>query len=385
MSNNQVRGDMNRVTETAIFVSIVFLPIFLPVSIIALLISVGCILKEKGCLLFFIKNKFLVIAILATIFSVLLSTLFAVDRARSSLALFGFLLYPLLLFTISNLEKEKVIKALIIGGLVISIYAVFQWIFDFYPKTHFEIFGKIPVSISGTAIGLQKTNAIPRFLVMVFPLSIALFYSLKDFSWRFSIAALLMFGILALIPTKPLGGMITFILLIFLALFLKNWKFGLAFFVVLLIPLLIRPDIPMKLIEGLTSYTRLKVSVDTWTKFVIPMVKKNPITGCGIGCYTHASRIFGGDFRYMHNHPHSLYFYSLAETGIIGFLSFFYLIFTSLYFSFKRREKDILLLGASFAIMGVLIEGLITSFTEYLPIGMVFWLVLGIVVSDFKK
>ncbi|MEA1912250.1 MAG: hypothetical protein U9N06_00225 [candidate division WOR-3 bacterium] len=317
---------------------------------------------------------------------VILSVIFSIDKNRSSLAFIFFLLYPLSLFLATHLDKVKVVKALIIGGLVVSLFAVIQWGFGFYPHIKFEILGKIPVSISGTVVGLQKTNSLVRFLIMVFPLAIALFGSLKDFFWKFLVVSLLSLGILAMVPTKPLGGMITFILLLFMALFLKDWKIGLAFFVVILIPLLIKPDIPMELIERFTSYSNVKTRVDTWMRFAIPTVmKKAPLTGFGVGAYPVASRIFEGNFRYMHNHPHSFYIYSLSEIGILGFLSFFSLIFSSLILSFKMGKKDFLLLGAFFSIVGVLIEGLITSFLEYLPIGMVFWLILGLVASNFKE
>jgi O-antigen ligase len=87
----------------------------------------------------------------------------------------------------------------------------------------------------------------------------------------------------------------------------------------------------------------------------------------------------------MNNHPHSLYFYIFAETGIIGFISIFSLIFTTLFLSFKNRKKNYLYTGIFFAILGLLLEGLITSYLEYIPIGMVTFSILGLAIPQTKN
>jgi O-antigen ligase len=138
--------------------------------------------------------------------------------------------------------------------------------------------------------------------------------------------------------------------------------------------------------ESLTGYSSITIRIETWIKFVLPTVlKKNPLTGFGVGCYTEASRTFASNMSVMRNHPHSVYFYILAETGILGFISIFSLIFTTLFLSFKKREKNYFYIGIFFAILGFLLEGLITSYLEYIPIGMVTFSILGLAIPPNKN
>jgi O-antigen ligase len=138
--------------------------------------------------------------------------------------------------------------------------------------------------------------------------------------------------------------------------------------------------------EGLTSYSNIKIRIDTWLKFILPRLwGGNFLTGFGIGCYRQAATTFAKNMTVMKNHPHSLYFYVLAETGIIGFISIFSLIFTSLFLSFKKRKKNCLYTGIFFGVLGFLLEGLITSYLEYIPIGMITFAVLGLAIEKNKN
>lgn len=372
---------MNKIAEKSGLLSIILMPLSLPLALTAFTFSYVIFLKEKKVALFIIKNKLLSVIILSVIFSVFISAVFSINKSSSALAFFVFILYFLVLFLVKELNKEKVIKALIVGSLLAGLFAVSQTIFNFSPNIYFKIFGKIPVSISGVAIGLQKTNSLPRLFVMIFPLAIVFLKHEKTIYWKILSGFFLLIGLLALIPTKPFGAILTFLTLFSVFLFLKDWRLGFGFFLFILIPVFLKPDILGKAIEYFTSYSSTRIRINTWIDFVFPTVlKKNFFTGFGIGCYTEASKTFASNMRVMRNHPHSVYFYVLAETGILGFISIFSLIFTTLFLSFKKREKNYFYIGIFFAILGFLLEGLITSYLEYIPIGMVTFSILGLAI-----
>lgn len=376
---------MNKIAEKSGLLSIILMPLSLPLALTAFFFSFVLFLKEKKGAVFVIKNKMLFTIILSVIFSVFLSALFSINKSSSFLAFFVFVLYLFVLFLIKELDKEKVIKALIVGSVLTSLFAVTQIIFNYIPNIYFRFFGKIPVSISGMAIGLQKTNSLPRFFVMAFPLAIVLLKHEKEIHWKLLSGFFLLIGTIVLIPTKPFGATLTFLILFSIFLFLKDWKLGIGLSLLILITVFLKPDILGEVMEALTGYSSIKIRIDTWFKFVLPKtLEENFFTGFGVGCYTEAAKTFAINMNVMKNHPHSVYFYILAETGILGFISFFSLIFTTLFFTFKNRENNYLYTGIFFAILGFLLEGLITSYLEYIPIGMVTFAVLGLAIPKEK-
>jgi O-antigen ligase len=233
------------------------------------------------------------------------------------------------------------------------------------------------------AIGLQKTNSLPRLLVMVFPISIALLHQEKQTQWKLLSIFFLITATIVLVPTKPFGAVLTFLILFLIFLFLKNWKLGLGACLFIFILVFFNSFILGEVMEGLTGYASIKIRIYTWLNFVLPKIlEKNFFTGFGIGCYSQAAKTFAiNNMDVMKNHPHSLYFYILAETGIIGFISIFSWILKTLFISFKQREKNYFYMGVLFAILGFLLEGLISSYLEYIPIGMITFSVLGLAIE----
>jgi O-antigen ligase len=376
---------LNKIAERSGLLSILLIPISLPLAITALLFSLVLFIKEKRCSFFILNNKLLSIVILIVIFSVFLSAVFSINKSKSALSFFVFIFYFSLLFLVKELNKEKVIKALIVGSLIVCLFAVSQIVLNFIPNIKLEILGKIPLSIGGMAIGFQKNNSLPRLFVMVFPISIAFLKNEKDTYWRPLSICFLIIATIASIPTKPLGAILVFLILFLIFLFLKDWRLGLGFVLLLLIPIFIKPAILGEFMESSTSYSNIAIRINTWVNFVLPTVlEKNFFTGFGIGCYSQAAKTFTTNINVMKNHPHSLYFYIFAETGILGFISIFSLIFTTLFLSFKNREENYLYAGIFFAILGFLLEGLITSYLEYIPIGMVAFSVLGLAIQKNK-
>jgi O-antigen ligase len=377
---------LNKIAERSGLLSILLIPISLPLAVITLFSSFVLFLKEKRRSFFMLNSKMLSIIILSVIFSVFLSAVFSINKSKSALSFFVFILYFLVLFLVKELNKEKVIKALILGSLSASLFAVSQIIFNFIPNIKLDFLGKIPLSIGGMAIGFQKNNSLPRLFVMVFPLSIVFLKHEKNTYWRYLSVCFLIIATIALIPTKPFGAILAFLILFLIFLFLKDWRFGLGFMLLILTPVFIKPDILGEFMESVTGYSSIAARINTWINFVLPVVlEKNFFTGFGIGCYTQAAKTFTTNISVMKNHPHSLYFYILAETGILGFISIFSLIFTTLFISFKNREKNYLYIGIFFAILGFLLEGLITSYLEYIPIGMVAFSVLGLAIQKNKN
>lgn len=382
--NEKDKSRIEKTIEISVLTSIIFIPIFISISVLSAVIALIFLLLHRGMSTFRINNRPFKLALSAVIIAVLLSSILAQNKSISLISYAGFLLYPLIFFLSINLERKKILKFLFIGGIITLLFSLIQWLTGYFPSVKFHLFGKIPVSISGLSLGMQKekANALARFLVLTLPISISFIISNKNIKNRITGILFAIMGIVLLFPLKSLGAIISLSILVIFSLLIYKRKFGLILILLISVLILLYPDLPVKIFTKCTSYSGVKVKINTWNEVSRKVIERNPVTGYGIGCYNEIVKDIKREKNLLKNHPHNFYIYLFSESGGLGFISMISLIILSLYLSFKRGRKDILSTGASFGILGLLLHGFVSSFLEYIPVGMILWINMGIIINE---
>lgn len=367
-----------KIIEYCILAFIFFLPVFIPIGLIGFLIAtIYLIFKKKGDFLKIEPTLFL-FALYGLAFCVALSVIFSTDKLRSLGGFIPFLSYPLAsILMIHAVWKEKVLRALILAGLVVVLFAIFQRVIGFRINLKFDILST-SASISGLTITLNRLNRVARYLVLSIPLGVGVFLKEKIFIWRLLAFIFVIAGIICMFITRSFAGIGTILILLILFVAIKNWKVGLLLIVAICAFVLIKPAIIERFACKYTSHHSWSIRVQTWRGIVMPMFKDYPLTGCGILNYTPVSSRYGGE-GFLHAHAHSLYFHHLAETGILGIASLLFVIVVFLRSCIIPIKKaSPVVLACAFSIIGVMIAGITESVFEFLPIGIFFWVVMGI-------
>ncbi|MEN2998639.1 MAG: O-antigen ligase family protein [Brevinematia bacterium] len=136
----------------------------------------------------------------------------------------------------------------------------------------------------------------------------------------------------------------------------------------------------IKLIFEWKDYTSLFNRLDAYG-LGLNLFQTNPIVGIGlINFKEHVAPYFG-------NYIHNLYLSILVETGILGLTAFTSLLAVSLHKAIKNlvAKFEITKLGYMVSIFSFLTHGLIDNTLYVVPLGLLFWLFLGISIQSLPK
>ncbi len=89
-------------------------------------------------------------------------------------------------------------------------------------------------------------------------------------------------------------------------------------------------------ISDTSTLARLSFWSAAWDLF-----KRRPLMGYGLYCYSYVYSDYQFSFLFYSKDPHNYYLQLLAETGILGFLSFVLLLGSTLYFLFRKLNRDL--------------------------------------------
>jgi len=116
------------------------------------------------------------------------------------------------------------------------------------------------------------------------------------------------------------------------------------------------------------------------------MIKDDPLFGKGIGTFNVYYPLYMDkrvayqkgevEMEYRVEHPHNEHLEILSDVGIIGYALFMLIVFLALYALLKRG--DIISLGISFAIIGLLVDGLMSQNLRHTVIMSLLWLMIGL-------
>jgi len=250
----------------------------------------------------------------------------------------------------------------------------------------FYFFTHLPESLSDRLFyPLGNPNLLAGFLVITIPLMIRILFIVK---FRFLLGILLLFSSMTLFFTYSRGGVLGVIGAILFLLFINRQNRYIRYIFIILIPCLLIGVIFLIVyksgfmthwvrLEG--SFQRLYILEYSWQMFL-----DHPILGVGLGTYPQVY------FDYKQNptwhlHSHNIFMQHASEVGIIGWISFIWLLISLFKENFSKmlenNSEKAVKEGLLASLIGFLIHGQV-DYLLWLPLfQLYFWLILAILTS----
>ncbi len=310
----------------------------------------------------------------------------------------GFFLM-LLVWVDSRRQLRKVLSVLLCSTMLAAAFAIIQEIAGGYTAlwTSLSPSGEDVETWSGRAPSfLNYANSLAGYLNLILPLALAVCVLMKG-RWRKLGAWTLALGTVALLSTQSIGGLGAFAAILVLAIFCfvatpqKRLLYlgGMcgAFCVLFLLKHALNPAHTQDSF-GPDAAIRLLLWDTAWNLFL-----HSPTIGVGWGNFTglyesyvqaFSSLIPPGVFAI-----HNIYLQLLAETGLVGFFSFFYLIIQT--WRQARNQLRVstdpfdaaLAFGVLGALLSVLVHGTVDFFFQVSQqFGTLFWVLLALLVAS---
>jgi O-antigen ligase len=297
-------------------------------------------------------------------------------------------------------SRERIHKTLwlVLGSTVLTaVFALYQQIIGGFSSLF--LFLNPPDDFTVPWAGrspsfLGHPNSFALYLNLVLPFALACFVRGRG-KWKKLGGWTLGLGILALLSTQSVGGISTFVVMLVLAIlyFVRSRKkrlvllagiCALVFLFYLLGPILnpahtgdsVGPDVVMRLLLWDTA----------WGFFM-----HSPIWGVGWGNFV---LLYSSDLSSISSfltpavfEVHNIYLQLLAETGLVGFVTFFYLVIQS--WRQARRQLssslDFFDLALAFGVLGALLSLLVQGSIDvpfFAQFGTLLWVLLALLVAS---
>ncbi|MCM8800373.1 MAG: O-antigen ligase family protein [Candidatus Omnitrophica bacterium] len=305
--------------------------------------------------------------------SLIVGVVFSLNPIKSISQLHNYIIYILSFIVVASLnqnQKESLRKVFIWISFIISILAIYQYIFGFKNLLDYMANYNIHYSFAQQYISSKRVffpfitpNALGGFLI----LNIVFLLEKKNLYFIF------IFIVIALFLTKSIGAFLSLFLGLIFYIFLKR-KINLK--TIILISILISLIISAFLLrsntlsETLKPYFSLSKRFNYW-KQTLSTIKLHPILGEGLGNFNIL------DTRYSHNFILQIW----AELGLIGLsclLWFLFSYFKYLYLNLKDSSDKNNLIRIFTSTVIFLIHNLV-DFTFFLPeICTFWWIIIGL-------
>ncbi|MFA5410928.1 MAG: O-antigen ligase family protein [Candidatus Omnitrophota bacterium] len=303
--------------------------------------------------------------------ALVISTLFSPDKLNSLNELSKYMNNLLLFIVIASFtagDKIRVIRAVVLAGLIISVLAIYQYFFGFRHLLSYIAKDRNTSAFTLDYIMRKRVffpfvtpNILGGYLAMIIPLSLLR----KNKLWY--ILPLLA----ALLLTKSLSALLSIFLALMVYYYLsgrlkKEGVFFLLGLAVIIGLIFAARSIAQK--QHLQPAFSAMMRLNYWRE-TLRIIKTAPLTGIGLGNFNLP------ESRYAHNS----YLQIWAETGIIGIASFLWIIFALWKKALKKiknspdKNQSACLIAASVA----LCAHNLFDFSFYLPEASLLWWAIG--------
>lgn len=275
-------------------------------------------------------------------------------------------LYTLIIAYVNN---ERRLGALGIVILVAIGYAGSHVIYQFTTGT-----SGADQRIYDLAWGMfGDSNEFAQVVTMVIPVLVLLLMESKGVIWRLFYSVVVGINMAVFILGKSRGGFLGMLVVAAALVYRSSRRFMLASILVLVlgIAFLSAPSAYFERVGSIADYTQDESAtgrLDAW-KAGIRMFMRNPLTGIGAGCFEFASPDYGLSRGIV---AHNSFITALAETGLIGFSTFIFIMV----YTFRACGK----INANLKRLGRQ-RGLLYILARGLPISMIGYIVTGIFIS----
>jgi len=279
---------LGRVIDKSIFFFIFFLPFLSPVAYVGLLVAL-IFWFSKGNLsrVFDFKPRFFGFALLGLILAVLLSMIFSIDKNLSFGAFALFIFYPLTCLLIadnirSGHKARKVLVAAFLSGVVITVFGIVQYFTKF--ELEYRI-GFITIGLhskEGLGSTLGNPNKFAKYLDLILPLSFVSLLVQKELKRKILPGILAVSGLVCLVLSRSLGGMVAIFVVLMVMFVIKNWKV----FLIVMGGLFIFTFLNYGwMIKAISKYGSATARIYTWSEVVPRIFKSYPLVGSGLDTY----------------------------------------------------------------------------------------------------
>jgi putative inorganic carbon (HCO3(-)) transporter len=321
-------------------------------------------------------NKGLIYPLVLFILALFISVIFAQDKIISIKELYkyitGILLF-LVSLSLTQKDRDRIILCMIISGLLISLLAIYQYFLGFQHLSHYVDRHNISdpfildyISQKRAFFPFVTPNVLGGYLAMIILLTL---------SQRNKISLIIPM-LFALLLTKSISALLSiFVALViyfYLQRKLEKRKLILLFGLLIIIGIVfaIRTITQQQHLQPVFSAV---MRLNYW-EGAIRIIKMFPVTGVGIGNF---------DLTYS-RYAHNSYLQIWAEMGILGLISFFWLIIIVLKSAFNNikdstyRNQIVCLISACY----VFLAQNFIDFTFFLPeVALIWWIILGLILS----
>ncbi|MCF6092584.1 O-antigen ligase family protein [Microaerobacter geothermalis] len=301
-------------------------------------------------------------------------------------AIFQYILFFFVGFFLFKKRDEILpyLRVLTIVGILVGAYGLLQVILGVETPQSWISSGESIRTRAFSIIG--SPNILGSHMAFLAPLSIGLFFFEKDKKWRlfWLLGALVMIG--ALMFTFSRGAWIAFAgALSLLGVLVERRLLIIGVIAAILVAVFV-PTVTERITYLFTDEYIQKSSSDgriaRWLG-AYDQIRYEPLFGKGLGHYGGAvgQRNFGTIY------VDSYLFKTLAETGLIGVILFFWLIFKILkesYYAWRKTNDPPyfwLLAGAFTGMVAVLIHNMVENIFEVPYMSSYFWFMTGIILS----
>jgi putative inorganic carbon (HCO3(-)) transporter len=329
-----------------------------------------------------------------------LSYFTSIDRAATAYKIYQLAMYLALYFTVVNhIEEENELRQLVslavLVSALLSLVALISWLvpaasryFSVQPlQPLIALLIRLRNGLLDPGTGYQ--NSLGGFTLFLIPVAFSLaIWGSKGYKRYLILSAFLL---MAMIPfvTSSRGTLFGLLAAILALLIIKKPKTGIALLLAFaILAISFQSQIKRYLESDFTFIARTYI----WQSS-IEMIREFPITGVGLGAYETAYHYFqlpgANAYTPFSRHAHNIFLHPAAETGILSLLAFAWLLFLALreVFRLQRDSKGYqhaLSLGLFCSLIGFLFQGLLDSVNAGVRLGMLFWLILALVMTQWK-
>jgi putative inorganic carbon (HCO3(-)) transporter len=328
----------------------------------------------------FARLPTLVCPIILFVLALLISLIFSQNRSDSLSELYKYisgLLLFLVAASLSEKEKSVTIRVIVEAGLIISFLAIYQYFFGFRHVLNYLSDNKLSPPFALDYLTRKRVFlpfVTPGILGGYLAMTIPLLLINKNRFW------LMLPVLLALFFTKSLGAFLSlFCALIIYVCVRKKIKMShllglLGLFLLIIIILIWRSGTQKEYIQPIFS-TMMRLN---YWKGTLEIIKAHPLVGVGLGNFNLKLS------RYAHNS----YLQIWAEMGILGLVSFVWIICVVIRSYFKNSAELLYKNQATclFVASSVFLIHNFLDFTFFLPeVVFVWWVILGLIMVGDQK
>ncbi len=251
---------------------------------------------------------------------------------------------------------------------------------------------------------LQYPNTFGAFIILPFFISFSFFLNQKELFKKVIYLTLSLFFLLVFLLTQSRGAMIVFVVVLILYILLlkgkdrKSTLISLAILILgVLVVVIVRKDIFVPILKSLiVRFNQLFLFLKgNWEESLgdrvymikdsLRILKDYPILGMGNGTYQYIYAKYRTIY-FFSKFPHSIFFQTLDELGILGGTAFIYMMFLLFKKGFRviKENYSAVLVGVYIGLAAILLHALIDFDWSLMFMPMLFFYLFGVLISQGK-